>query len=77
MWQGAAIDRIVFEILRNKYPNGSYTSNIQFDFVMCVGHFLSKVIMSTLTLSSKTSIMVELMQFFRYAVIVCFVFLVF
>ncbi|XP_024375261.1 alpha,alpha-trehalose-phosphate synthase [UDP-forming] 1 [Physcomitrium patens] len=40
--KGAAIDRIVFEILRNKYPNGSYTSNIQFDFVMCVGHFLSK-----------------------------------
>ncbi|XP_024377190.1 alpha,alpha-trehalose-phosphate synthase [UDP-forming] 1 isoform X2 [Physcomitrium patens] len=40
--KGAAIDRIVFEIIRSKHPSSSQTPNIQFDFVMCLGHFLSK-----------------------------------
>jgi trehalose 6-phosphate synthase/phosphatase len=34
--KGAAIDRIVFEIIHRK------DSYLQFDFVMCLGHFLSK-----------------------------------
>lgn len=46
-FQGAAIDRIVFEIIHSKY-SGPYSSitdpSIQFDFVMCLGHFLSKVV---------------------------------
>jgi hypothetical protein len=37
-FQGAAIDRIVFEIIRSKEIPG-----FQFDYVMCLGHFLSKV----------------------------------
>lgn len=37
-FQGAAIDRIVFEIMHRK------DSELQFDFVMCLGHFLSKVL---------------------------------
>jgi hypothetical protein len=45
-FQGAAIDRIVYEIIHSKY-SGPYSSiadpSIQFDFVMCLGHFLSKV----------------------------------
>ncbi|KAG0616367.1 hypothetical protein M758_5G109400 [Ceratodon purpureus] len=43
--KGAAIDRIVYEIIHSKNP-GAYSNtakpSIQFDFVMCLGHFLSK-----------------------------------
>ena len=44
-FQGAAIDRIVFEIIRSKGIPG-----FQFDYVMCLGHFLSKVLTLLLTL---------------------------
>lgn len=46
--QGAAIDRIIAEIIRSK------NMDLHIDYVMCIGHFLSKVDLPAVTHNFKS-----------------------